>query len=378
MMKRLTVCVLCLCFLCGMTARAAEASPGDMVSGNMPADVSAGDAGTVDDTDVSDVDAIDDAAASDTTVTVTQGTFEVPDVTGMNYRDADAALSQIPVEVIHKFAASDTEAEDEVISQSAVGTVEDGSIEELILTISQGPEDKAVKMSQNTPRGISGVVSGKSNIVIDGDFSDWADKPFSWEYNYDNSNEVWGSGFPVNGEMVRCEKPNFNLRVRHKFSLYCDGENVYVYFQCAESAAAGSLGGDYVFTIDGTDVRFRLLAYEIDAKTPGIYTVDVKDVKTYTLADGAVARMLVHEGGVNNELEVMIPLATMQMQKPEINLDNIDTIQFKAEQLMYRPITTSGADTMPFVWAVLALILVPGSAYAIRRYYLKRQQKANA
>lgn len=352
MMKKFTVWVLCFCFLSSMTVNATEVSSGDI--------------------------AAEDVIAGDTAAGDAAGTFEVVDVTGMNYADADAALAGIPLEIIHKFAASDTVAEDVVISQSAVGTVTEGETTQLILTISQGAEDvEAQKMTENVPRGISAVLSDNADIVIDGEFSDWADKPFSWEYGYDNSSEVWGGWFYVDGKAEKCEEGTFNNIVRHKISLYCDSENVYVYVQLAKAYKAGFSGEDFEFTFDGKMAAFQLMAQEVDNQTPGIYTVNVKDRNTYALADGAVAKILVHEGGINNEMEVKIPLSAIKSHNPDIDIENIGTIQFKTSHLMYRPITASGADTMPYLWAVLVLILVPVSIFAIRKYSAKNKKAVN-
>lgn len=227
-------------------------------------------------------------------------------------------------------------------------------------------------LSEGGQRGIAAVFSNEAEIVIDGDFSDWADKPYSWEFGYDNSNEVWNGWFYVDGQVEQCEPGTFNNAVRHKISLYCDGENVYVYVQLAKAYKAGFSGEDYEFTIDGQKAAFQLFTQNVDMKTPGVYTVEVKDRNTYALADGAAAKILVHEGGINNELEVMIPLEAMKTHNAAIDIDNIGTIQFRASHLMYRPITSSGADTMPFVWAALALLLIPSSAYILKKHTEKK------
>lgn len=320
MMKKMLLLILCFCFMGSMTASAAE-------------------------------------------------TYDIPDVVGMNYREAEEALAGIPVEVIRRFAASDIVPEDEVISQSAVGEMQAGETEQLILTISQGTKGvKPQKIAGGMPQGLSAVLAEQSGIVIDGEFSDWADKPYSWEYDYDNSSEVWGGWFYVDGKVEQCEKGTFNNIVRNKISLYCDNENVYVYVSLAKANKRGFSGEDYEFTIDGQKAAFQLMGQEVDNKTPGIYTVAVKDRNSYAIANGAEAKILVHEGGINNELEVKIPLQAMKEHNHNIDIENIGTIQFKASHLMYRPITVSGADTMPFVWACLALLIVPTGVYGVRKF----------
>lgn len=351
MMKKTLVLVLCACFLSSMTVNASSVSSGDVAQDNT---------------------SIGDVIAGEPDGTVS--TFEIPEVVGKNYEEADALLAGVPLEIIHTFAASDAYAEDVVISQSASGTVTEGEMTQLILTISEGAEDQKVQeLSEGGQRGLAAIFSDEADIVIDGDFSDWADKPYSWEFGYDNSNEVWNGWFYVDGKLEQCEKGTFNNNVRHKISLYCDGENVYVYVQLAKAYKAGFSGEDYEFTIDGQMAAFQLFTQNVDMTNPGVYTVDVKDRHTYALADGASAKILVHEGGIYNELELMIPLTAMETHNPAIDIENIGTIQFRASHLMYRPVTTSGADTMPFVWAALALLLIPTSAFVIKKYAEKKK-----
>lgn len=369
-MKKFIVLVLCACFMCSMTVNASAVTSGDITAG----DVTAGDRLEVG-TTANDA-TVSEASETDSQNTVAN-TFEVPDVTGMNYEEADAVLAEVPLEIIHKFTASDAYEEDRVISQSVVGTVTEGEMTQLILTISEGLEEqKAQKLSEGRSNGIVALLSNEADIVIDGDFSDWEDKPYSWEFGYDNSSAVWNGWFYVDGKVEQCEKGTFNNKVRHKISLYCDEENIYVYVQLATAYKAGFSGEDFEFTIDGKMAAFQLMAQEVDNSTPGIYTVYVKDRNTYALADGAVAKILVHEGGVNNEMEVKIPLAAIKTHNPAIDIENMGTIQFRASHLMYRPVTTSGADTLPFVWAALALILVPVSAFATKKYAEKKKQTA--
>ena len=288
--------------------------------------------------------------------------LEIPDVTGMNYQDADAALKEFSIEILHTFTYSDEIEEDVVISQSVSGNVDAEELNQITLEISAGPET---------------VRSAKEDVIsIDGDFSDWSDKPYSWEYGYDNSNEVWNGWFYVNGKAEQCEKGTYNNNVRHKIGLYCDGENVYVYVQLATAYGSGFDGIDYEFTIDGQKAAFQLFTSGADMSTPGVYNVDVKNRNGsagYTLADGADSKLLVHENGKNNELEVKIPLSTLQMQNPNIDIENVGNIEFWASHLMYRPVSAAGADTSPYAGAALAFMLIPSSTILLKKYPRKKR-----
>lgn len=288
--------------------------------------------------------------------------LEIPDVTGMNYQDADAALKEFSVEILHTFTYSDEIEEDVVISQSISGNVDAEELNQITLEISAGPEKAR---------------SAKEEVIsIDGDFSDWSDKPYSWEYGYENSNEVWNGWFYVNGKAEQCEKGTYNNNVRHKIGLYCDGENVYVYVQLATAYGSGFDGIDYEFTIDGQKAAFQLFTSGADMSTPGVYNVDVKNRNGsagYTLADGADSKLLVHENGKNNELEVKIPLSTLQMQNPNIDIENVGNIEFWASHLMYRPVSAAGADTSPYAGAALAFMLIPSSTILLKKYPRKKE-----
>lgn len=290
--------------------------------------------------------------------------LEIPDVTGMNYQDADVALEAFSIEVLHTFTYSDEIEEDVVISQSVSGSVAVSELSQITLEISAGPEKTERAANEET-------------ISIDGDFSDWSDKPFSWEYGYDNSNEVWNGWFYVNGKAEQCEKGTFNNEVRHKIGLYCDGENVYVYVQLAAAYQSGFDGIDYEFTIDGQKAAFQLFANGANMNVPGVYDVDVKNrngSEGYTLADGTVSKLLVHENGKNNELEVKIPLSTMQMQNANIDIENVGNIEFWASHLMYHPVSAAGADTSPYTGAVLAFMLIPSSTILLKKYPGKKRE----
>ena len=321
--------------------------------------------GTSETEETSETDETEETSETDETEeTEETQMLEIPDVTGMNYQDADVALEAFSIEVLHTFTYSDEIEEDVVISQSVSGSVAVSELSQITLEISAGPEKTERAANEET-------------ISIDGDFSDWSDKPFSWEYGYDNSNEVWNGWFYVNGKAEQCEKGTFNNEVRHKIGLYCDGENVYVYVQLAAAYQSGFDGIDYEFTIDGQKAAFQLFSNGANMNVPGVYDVDVKNrngSEGYTLADGTVSKLLVHENGKNNELEVKIPLSTMQMQNANIDIENVGNIEFWASHLMYHPVSAAGADTSPYTGAVLAFMLIPSSTILLKKYPGKKRE----
>ena len=164
--------------------------------------------GTSETEETSETDETEETSETDETEeTEETQMLEIPDVTGMNYQDADVALEAFSIEVLHTFTYSDEIEEDVVISQSVSGSVAVSELSQITLEISAGPEKTERATNEET-------------ISIDGDFSDWSDKPFSWEYGYDNSNEVWNGWFYVNGKAEQCEGIKSACIVTEKMSMF--------------------------------------------------------------------------------------------------------------------------------------------------------------
>lgn len=309
--------------------------------------------------------------------------IEIPELVGMSCEEAEELLKEFPIEIIKTYEASEEYEEDIIMEQNLVGAVEVTGVTRLELTISLGEETETAEMATNVRmmKGTAfGIGSGNTPIAIDGNFGDWSDKPYSWEYGYDNSAECWNWGVYVDGVCYIYPEGTFDEKVRHKMSLYCDGENIYFYVMMAQTYGAGFSGEDYTFIVDGQKISFQLFFPDgtgsVGNKAPGNYNMTVKHrngAVSYTIADGAQAVLNVHDTKYNNELELKIPLETLKMQNPNIDLDNIGTIQTWTSHLMYRPISASGADTMPYVWAGLALLLVPVSCAGIRKFYKSKR-----
>lgn len=158
------------------------------------------------------------------------------------------------------------------------------------------------------------TVMGESNIIFDGYYDDWADKPHSWEYNWDNSSNCWIWGVYIDGVKYMTQYGTYDENVRHKMSLFCDGKYVYLYVKFSRDYGARFNGEDYQFWFDDQVASVQvervgggLLTEEINNYSPGIYPVEVhhrEQSMSYGIAQGSSAYITVHPNQINNELEL--------------------------------------------------------------------------
>ena len=136
-------------------------------------------------------------------------------------------------------------------------------------------------------------------------------------------------------------------------------------------------GQDYQFYIDGQMAAYTLTFQDgrsITGNTgnlaPGTYQLDVRhrnSALSYQVADGTLAYMTKYDNDYNAEIEVRVPLASMKEQNPDIDIENIGSIEFFNPNLMYRRISAAGASTFPLQSAGVALLGVPLSTLLLRR-----------
>ena len=67
--------------------------------------------------------------------------------------------------------------------------------------------------------------------------------------------------------------------------------------------------------------------------------------------------MIVKDGNINNEMEIVIPLETLKEQNNNIDIDHIQTIEFFNPNLMYRHISCGGASTGSIGFIVMTIIV---------------------
>lgn len=229
-------------------------------------------------------------------------------------------------------------------------------------------------------------VSADSPIVIDGYYDDWANLPYSWEYNHNNPYiiENYWDGTQNITKVYTDENGNpYNLEIRHKMALYCDGDNVYLHIEISDKPGSGMNGEDYRFYVDGQQASFRVTysggdnLLKNDHKTEaGNYTVEVRH------RDGGISNMVVAGAEAvftkktddnNNEIELKIPLSAMQLQNSNINTDEYNIIEFFCPNLMYRRIACSGVSTAPYIGIGVSVLFAAG-IYFINKRFLRSKK----
>lgn len=224
------------------------------------------------------------------------------------------------------------------------------------------------------------------SISIDGYYDDWEDKPYSWEYNWDNPwqiHDYWDGTQNITKE-YRDEHGNpYNLDIRHKMSLFSDGEYVYLYIKVSSNDGAGLYADDFQFWIDNEMTAFRItypsgssLVQHMDQIDPGIYQAEVRHGSSSisdSVVGGASAIFTKKPDNLNNEIEIKIPLSALKLQNNKINLDTMGTIEFFTPNMMYRRIANSGVSTGPTIGIMISAIFA-GSLIFWTRY--KNRSKA--
>lgn len=220
---------------------------------------------------------------------------------------------------------------------------------------------------------------GSANINIDGYYDDWSDKPHSWEYNWDNSQNCWHWGEWLNGVKYTTPEGTYDENVRHKMSLYCDGEYVYLYEKFARIYYDKKMNGnDMEFFIDGVECKFQLNDFDGNQLTnvaknwgPGVYEVQLVHengaLSSYNVFGGSACYTVHNPEHINDELEIKIPLSEFKRQNDRVNIKDYSTIEYYNYNLMYRKLTCTGTSTGPWIGVTLAGLAVFGIAYLRRK-----------
>lgn len=227
--------------------------------------------------------------------------------------------------------------------------------------------------------------SDHSVIRIDGNFDDWKDVPYSYEYNWDNPYIIeyqWNPKKQKNETITYTDengKP-YNTTIRHKMSLYRDDRYVYLHIIMATNYYKSIIGDDYEFWCDGQRVMFDVVlpgggTITKPSLNHGIHPVEVRHGDSgisWSIAKGSQAMLKRNPGGFNDELELKIPLSEFKRQNPRIDPDNIRVLEFFTPNLMYRHIACAGTDTAPYIGISICAVLA-AAGYVI--YKKKGKQK---
>lgn len=317
----------------------------------------------------------------------------IPTVIGMTEDEAVAALQEIVladgsgVEIIKSYEYSSEYEADMVFEQIPTGEVSDEAAETVYITISMGeePDENLAEVSEG-----AGTVSsfGIASYLAEEDTTsstsattslvgiDWDSVPASYEYVYDNSESCWNWGVWKDGVCYKSPQGEYNTDVRHLMQFHCDGKYVYLRIVFATVYYQEACGDNYLFYLDGEQTQYQLAlegGESITGKTEdlenGIHQLVVEHVDSGLSgqeATGAIAYLLKSEDA-NTEVQMKIPLTEMWNQNTVIDLENLNTIEFRCYPLMYRNLTASGADTLPWLGAAVAFVVIPGSTVLLKR-----------
>ena len=315
--------------------------------------------------------------------------IEIPNYVGMNINDINSDfdnfcnLNGFTKNIEYEY--SEDVNENIVISQD----VNDNLFSLKVSLGSAIPKDDFIPDGTNNSN--FGIVSG-TPIVIDGDFSDWADKPYSYEYNWDNSyfqENYWDQELSKNITKYWYDENGraYNTDIRHKVQLYCDGVNVYLHIVFAKNYYAFNNGDDYDFEIDDQFTRFRICltsqdgamismtGHKFDVGKHMVYVTHGDGGISGQLAIGAKAMYTVHtEDNLNSELELSIPLEELKRQNNGVNLESFSKISWWSPNLTYRKIVIECSPTIPIVCSILLASGIFGSFY----FYDKKKRKNNS
>lgn len=317
----------------------------------------------------------------------------MPTVMGLPEEEALAVLQEVVleddtgVEIIKYYEYSSEYEEGIVFEQLPIGEVSGTEAEKVYITISMGEEpdeNLAEIVGEVSSVGSFGIAnylaaeaasSGTSSITSMVGI-DWGSVPGSYEFVYDNSDSCWNWGVWKDGVCYKSPPGEYNTDVRHFIQFYCDGRYVYLRIVFATVFSYEACGDNYLFYLDGEQTQYQLalegeesITGKTEALGYGIHQLVVEHVDSSLsgeAATGAVAYLIKSEEA-NTEVQMKIPLSEMWNQNTIIDLENLNTIEFRCYPLMYRNITASGADTLPWLGAVLAFAVIPGSTLLIKR-----------
>ncbi len=204
----------------------------------------------------------------------------------------------------------------------------------------------------------------------------WDNYPVSYEYNWDNSQSAWQWGEWRDGVKYTTEQGTYDNNVRHAMGMYSDGENIHLHISYATIYQSIANGDDFNFYIDGQGAKVRVLYADNgsgitgQARKEGKYDLVVVNGDHWNSgyeANGSYGTMIVKEGNINNELEIVVPLSTLKEQNSNINTDNIQNIEFFTPNLMYRRISCGGASSGP-----QGFILISGIIFMVPLVFKKK------
>lgn len=246
-------------------------------------------------------------------------------------------------------------------------------------------EDNSIMVMSNYSGEVNTFYFDSSGtpITIDGYYDDWSDKPYSWHYNWDNSDNCWYWGNWYNGSCYKTPEGTYDNDVRHLIQMYTDGEYIYIRIKIATIYESQFNGEDYIITFNNnekaafqiTDTNGQSITNNVNRFTPGIHPIQVRHrdgACSFNIVDGASGYLTVYEDFHNTDLEFKVPIEACKYQNNNIDINNIEVIKFFTPNLMYQSIETHGTPTYPII---LIIILVIICVFAEIKYLNNKKKK---
>ena len=279
-----------------------------------------------------------------------------PDYTGKNEADISDEV-WYNENVIIKYTVDENTEPGTILSQ----TNEDNNT---VIEIASQPLITESKVSMNLLNAFDlfGEMTDEPTI----EDNSWDNYPVSYEYNWDNSESAWQWGEWRDGVKYTTQEGTYDNNVRHAMGMYSDGENIHLHISYATIYQSIANGDDFNFYIDGQGAKVRVL-YADDgsgitgqARQAGSYDLVVVNGDHWNsgyVANGSYGTMIIKDGNINNELEIVVPLSALKEQNSAINTDNIQNIEFFTPNLMYRKISCGGASSGPKGFVILSIFV---------------------
>lgn len=204
-----------------------------------------------------------------------------------------------------------------------------------------------------------------NEIRVDGFSEDWADKPETYVYNWDNSDNCWIHGVWVDGICYKTPRGEYSTDVRHLVQAYKDETGIAVRIVFSRDYQAEVNSDDYNFIFGNKGTKFRLsdksgnsITNVVKSMKPGIHRVVLRhadgSISGREVA-GSAAVLKIPKDRVNCEFEFFIPYEAFKAQNGAITANDSASVVLWNANIMYDRIYIEGAPTGAFVSAMVGL-----------------------
>lgn len=197
------------------------------------------------------------------------------------------------------------------------------------------------------------VLAGE--IRVDGFSEDWEDKPGTYVYNWDNSQNCWVHGVWINGKPYYTAEGEYSTDVRHYLQAYKGESGIAVRVVFSRDYGTGVNGDGFNFYFGNENTKFRLtdksgasITGRVNEMGPGIHHIEVRHENgnlSGKKVEGSAATLYIPKDKVNAELEFFIPYEGFKTQNGRISADDTASVTLMNQNIMYERVYIEGAST---------------------------------